>query len=102
MAEVGTNSRRRGKLPTLGTILGKKLKNPCIFGVTRDAGGWQRNCQSLRQPEDAMLPSCRTLDGFAQESNEKAGVGVYALDAGSTLIVKTRHSRYRLTVVDGS
>jgi len=49
-----------------------------------------------------MLPSCRTLDGFARESHEKDGVGVYALDAGSTLIVKTRHSCYRLTVVDGS
>ncbi len=49
-----------------------------------------------------MLPSWRTLDGFARESHEKDGVGVYALDAGSTLIVKTRHSCYRLTVVDGS
>jgi hypothetical protein len=49
-----------------------------------------------------MEPSCRTLDGFARESNGKDGVGVYALDAGSTLIVKTRHSRYRLTVLDGS
>ena len=49
-----------------------------------------------------MIPSCRTLDGFARESNQKDGVGVYALDAGSTLIVKTRHSCYRLTVVDSS
>ena len=49
-----------------------------------------------------MLPSCRTLDGFARESHDKDGVGVYALDAGSILIVKTRHSCYRLTVVDGS
>jgi hypothetical protein len=49
-----------------------------------------------------MLPSCRTLDGFARESNEKSGLDIYGLDAGSTLIVKTRHSCYRLTVVDGS
>jgi hypothetical protein len=49
-----------------------------------------------------MLPSCRTLDGFARESNEKNGVEVCALGAGSTVIVNTRHSCYRLTVVDGS
>ena len=49
-----------------------------------------------------MVPSCRTLDGFARESHDKDGVGVHALDAGCTLIVKTRHSDYRLTVVDGS
>jgi hypothetical protein len=47
-----------------------------------------------------MLPSCRTLDGFALESNDRNGVSIESLQAGVTLFVKTRHSSYRLVVLD--
>ena len=47
-----------------------------------------------------MLPTCRTLDGFAVKSNERDGVAIAELEAGVTLLVKTRHSSYRLTIID--
>jgi hypothetical protein len=47
-----------------------------------------------------MLPSCRTLDGFALKSNERNGLTIETLEAGVALVVKTRHSSYRLVVLD--
>jgi hypothetical protein len=52
--------------------------------------------------EGAMLPNCRTLDGFARKSNEHKGLVVTSLDAGVTIVVRTRHSSYRLVVLDGA
>jgi hypothetical protein len=49
-----------------------------------------------------MLASCRTLDGFARESNDKNGLDLQTLDAGVALTVKTRRSSYRLVVLDSS
>jgi hypothetical protein len=49
-----------------------------------------------------MLPSCRTLDGFTRESGAHEGVDITTLDAGVTLVVRTRHSSYRLGVLDGA
>lgn len=49
-----------------------------------------------------MLPSCRTLDGFARESGAHDGLDLTTLDTGVTLVVKTRHSSYRLVVLDGA
>jgi len=48
-----------------------------------------------------MLPSCRTLDGFALESRGTQGLTIETLDAGATLLVKTRHSSYRVVILDG-
>jgi hypothetical protein len=48
-----------------------------------------------------MLPSFRTLDGFALESRGTQGLTVETLDAGATLLVKTRHSSYRVVILDG-
>ena len=64
--------------------------------------GWQRNCPTRAQVEDAMLPSSRTLDGFARESRAHDGLDITTLDAGVTLLVRTRHSSYRLRVLDGA
>jgi hypothetical protein len=49
-----------------------------------------------------MLPSCRTLEGFARESNERDGIALPTLDTGVALTVKTRRSSYRLVVLDSA
>jgi hypothetical protein len=49
-----------------------------------------------------MVPSCRTLDGFARESGERKGLVITSLETGVTIVVKTRHSSYRLVVLDGA
>ena len=48
-----------------------------------------------------MLPTWRTLDGFTLESGGCKGLNIEVLEAGSTLIVKTRRSSYRLVILDG-
>jgi hypothetical protein len=48
-----------------------------------------------------MLRICQTLDRFAAESSSSDGFAIDALDAGVTLVVKTRRSSYRVVVVDG-
>jgi hypothetical protein len=50
--------------------------------------------------ETTMLPSFRTLEGFTTQSNEMNGLAIQAVDAGTAITVKTRHSRYRLVVLD--
>jgi hypothetical protein len=52
--------------------------------------------------EGAMIPSYRTLDGFALESTGSKGLAIQSLDPGVTLMVKTRHSSYRIVILDGS
>ena len=47
-----------------------------------------------------MLPNYRTLEGFSAESNDTTGLAIHTVDEGSTITVKTRHSRYRLVVLD--
>ena len=49
-----------------------------------------------------LLPSCRTLDGFALRSSERSGFMITGLEPGVTLVVKTRHSSYRLVILDGA
>jgi hypothetical protein len=49
-----------------------------------------------------MLASCPTLDGFATEASRRNGVSVETLAAGAALLVRTRHSTYRIVVLDGS
>lgn len=49
-----------------------------------------------------MLRTGQTLDSFAAESSNREGVPVHALAEGAMLVVKTRHSSYRVVVVDGS
>jgi hypothetical protein len=47
-----------------------------------------------------IVASARTLDGFAFQLRGAAGLDVRALAAGTVVIVRTRHSRYRLMVLE--
>ena len=48
-----------------------------------------------------MFNTARTLDGFATEFDNRIGAAINALEAGTTLVVKTQRSSYRVVVVDG-
>jgi hypothetical protein len=47
-----------------------------------------------------LIASGRTLDGFASLLGDAAGVDVREFAPGAIVIVRTRHSRYRLEVVE--
>ena len=47
-----------------------------------------------------LVASTRTLDGFAFQLRDAAGLDVRALAPGTVVIVRTRHSRYRLMVLE--
>jgi hypothetical protein len=47
-----------------------------------------------------IVPTPRTLDGFALEPGCTEGVALQSLEAGTVLNVITRHSCYRVVVVD--
>ena len=47
------------------------------------------------------IPPGRTLTGFALEAGCEDGLGIESLEQGTTLIVQTQNSRYRLVVLDG-
>ena len=49
----------------------------------------------------AFVPRWRTLSGFAVETPSHDGIGIESLAPGTTLNMRTRNSRYRLTVLDG-
>ncbi len=46
-----------------------------------------------------LIASARTLDGFAFTLRDTDGLDVRELPEGTTVDVRTRHSRYRLVVV---
>jgi hypothetical protein len=50
------------------------------------------------EPEAAILPRVRTLEGFALETGD--GIDVRSLESGSTLLVHTRNTFYRLVVLN--
>lgn len=52
--------------------------------------------------EVIALPPCRTLAGFAVEPGCEDGLAIESLEPGTTLIVKTHNSQYRLIVLDGA
>jgi hypothetical protein len=49
-------------------------------------------------PEAAILPRARTLDGFALEAGE--GIDMGSLESGTTLLIHTHNSQYRLVVLN--
>lgn len=56
---------------------------------------------ALDNPERGnMVPTPRTLDGFAHEPGCTDGVALQSFEAGAVLNVTTRHSNYRVVVVD--
>ena len=51
--------------------------------------------------EVIALPPCRTLTGFVFEPGCEEGLAIESFEPGTTLIVQTRNSQYRLVVLDG-
>lgn len=51
--------------------------------------------------QDALVPRCCTLSGFAHEAGCSDGIAIQALARGTTLIVQTRNSLYRLIMMMG-
>ena len=49
-------------------------------------------------PETAILPGAGTLDGFAREAGD--GIDVRSLESGTTLLVHTRNTSFRLVVLN--
>jgi hypothetical protein len=47
------------------------------------------------------VPSCCTLEGFVLEAGGDDGLSIESLDVGTSLIVSTCNSEYRLIVLDG-
>ena len=54
------------------------------------------------QPSSNFVPRPRTLDGFALEHGCAEGIAIQSLDAGTVLSLVTRHSRYRMVILDGA
>lgn len=50
--------------------------------------------------ELALIPESGTLSGFAREAPVH-GIALESLAPGTTLLVRTNNSRYRMTVLDG-
>jgi hypothetical protein len=51
--------------------------------------------------QDAFVPRCCTLSGFAHEVGCSDGIAIQSLAPGTTLIVQTRNSLYRLIMMMG-
>ena len=49
----------------------------------------------------SLVPRCRTLSGFSLEADGSEGIAIQSLAPGTTLIVQTLNSTYRLIVLDG-
>jgi len=59
---------------------------------------------SIPLPEDTfetVLPASSSCDGPSLESGSSQGVALASLPAGTVLTMHTRHSRYRVEVLDG-
>ena len=52
---------------------------------------------SERTPD--VVPRVSTLDGFVEAVSQTSGVGLADVDAFSTLVVRTRNSVYRITIL---
>lgn len=49
----------------------------------------------------ALVARRRTLSGFAREAGHSEGIAIALLAPGTTLVVQTRNSLYRLVVLNG-
>jgi hypothetical protein len=50
----------------------------------------------------AQANTCRTMEDLTLRADVQEGVATDSLEFGTTLLVRTRNSQYRLTVLDGS
>jgi hypothetical protein len=48
----------------------------------------------------ATIPLTCTLDGFAAEADPEDGLAIDSIEPGVSVIARTRHSTYRLVVLD--
>ena len=53
----------------------------------------------LRRRSPEVVPRRRTLDGFTEAASQADGIGLTDVDALTTLVVRTAHSVYRITVL---
>ena len=61
----------------------------------------RRDRPEKRVPADVhLIASARTLDGFAFQLYDADGVDLRELAAGTIVVVRTRHSRYRLVLLE--
>jgi hypothetical protein len=60
----------------------------------------RRTDQRREKRELSLTPECRTLSGFARDAPID-GIALESLAPGTTLLVRTNNSRYRMTVLDG-
>jgi len=49
-----------------------------------------------------FVPRCGTSESFSVEAGDEDGIAIQSLEPGTTLIVQTRNSEYRVVVLDGT
>jgi hypothetical protein len=98
---AGALSRHAGNIPQPPA---EPFATRAIFGPIQSAF-WNTRGSDIAQSMAKgamMLRQGHTLDSFAANSSNREGVSIETIETGATLIVKTRHSYYRMVVVDGS
>jgi hypothetical protein len=92
--------------------------------VDRSTPEWQEGCSYLAKREQNMEPqlnaqlgevpaawvdqgiaranTCGTMEDLTLRAGIQEGVAIESLEFGTTLLVRTRNSQYRLTVLDGA
>ena len=58
--------------------------------------------ESLHTDPDPVIPERGTLEGFALEAGGVEGLSLQSFDEGTVLNVITRHSNYRVVVLDAA
>ena len=58
-----------------------------------------RPSHHLHRRSPAVVPRHRTLHGFADAVSQADGIGLNDVDAFTTLVVRTRNSVYRITIL---
>jgi len=79
------------------------LRLACLAQVLLTLGSMERELDPIvgGNAQPALVPRRCTLSGFAFEAGCSDGIAIQPLAPGTTLIVQTRNSQYRLIVLDG-
>ena len=99
----GQTSHRAEQVPHhLQQISGKVLALFLLEGIMTTTISERRDRPAEHGiPSDVhLIPSARTLDGFAFQLGDADGVDVREVAAGAIVIVRTRNSCYRLVMVE--
>jgi hypothetical protein len=65
-----------------------------------ERGEWNLRVGSDHRAE--VVSRCGTLARFPVEAGGDEGIAIQSLERGTTLVVQTRHSQYRVVVLDGA